>query len=79
MVNEGYLRWTGIWAGSSLGLYYIAGIKGLTWRSPLWWGGLAAGYLWEYVQSPSKKPSSFETMTMGEVAEKYSQRNFGGL
>ena len=74
--NDRYITWTGVWVGGSLGLYYIGGVKGLSWTTPLWWGGLGAGYLIAFVMGPRESSKSREYY---EAVGELSETNYGGL
>ena len=75
MENDRYLYWTGIWVGGSIGMYYVAGVRGLSWKNPIWWGGLATGYFIAYLQGPREYKKSPEYIQFREELE----TNYGAL
>jgi hypothetical protein len=56
-------------------MYYVAGVRGLSWKNPIWWGGLAAGYFIAYLQGPREYKKSPEYIQFREELE----TNYGAL
>ena len=75
MENDRYLTWTGVYLGSTLGLYLAINYR--PYRKPVWYVLGALGYVFAYYQGPREKSPDY-LRDLAEL-ENYTETNYGAL